>query len=51
MWNVGVVMGKLSPRDSCLGHTLCVGFGVHSIATVCTVNASGSAVLNLTHQF
>jgi len=51
MGNVGAVMGKISSRDSGLGHTLRDGFGIHSAATKCTVNACRSTVLNFTHQF
>lgn len=51
MRNVGAVMGKISSRNSCLCHTLCAGFGIHSAATKCSVNARGSTILNFTHQF
>lgn len=49
--NVGTVMGKISTRDSCLCHTLRAGFGIHSVATKCTVNPRRSTILNFTHQF
>lgn len=49
--NVGTVMGKISSRDSCLCHTLRAGFGIHSVATKCTVNPRRSTILNFTHQF
>lgn len=51
MWKVGAVMGKISSRDSCLGHTLRVGFGIHSVDTECTVNSCRSTILDFTHQF
>lgn len=49
--NVWTVVGKISSRDSCLGCTLCAGFGIHSVATKCTVNACWSTIFNFTHQF
>lgn len=49
--NVGAVMGKISSRDTCLGHALCAGFGIHSVATERTVNTRRSTVLNFAHQF
>lgn len=50
MGNVGAVMGIISSGDSCLGHALCAGFGSHSAAAKCSINACRSAVLNFTHQ-
>lgn len=50
MGNVGAVMGIISSGDSCLGHALCAGFGSHSTAGKCSIDARRSTVLNLTHQ-
>lgn len=49
--NIRAIMGKVSSRNSCLGHTLRAGFGIHSVATKCTVNPRRATILNLTHQF
>lgn len=51
MGKVGAVVGKISSRDRCLGHTLSAGFGIHSVATECTIDAGRSTILNFTHQF
>lgn len=51
MGNVWAVMGEISSRHSCLGHTLCAGFGINSVTTECTIDTRWYTILNFAHQF